>query len=61
MTFDNASLFPVTVAVNESDHLTIGGCDVTDLAAEFGTPLYVYDDGMFRKRLDMLRSLVRAG
>ena len=48
MSFDNASLFPVTAAINNSDHLTIGGCDVTDLVAEFGTPLYVYDDETLR-------------
>lgn len=48
MAFDNISLFPVTTAVNGQDHLTIGGCDVVDLAAEFGTPLYVYDDDTLR-------------
>lgn len=48
MAFDNSSLFPVTAAVNDSDHLSIGGCDVTDLVAEFGTPLYVYDDETLR-------------
>lgn len=48
MAFDNIDLFPVTTAVNGEDHLTIGGCDVTQLTAEFGTPLYVYDDATLR-------------
>jgi diaminopimelate decarboxylase len=30
--------------------LTVGGMDVRDLAAEFGTPLYVYDEDDFRSR-----------
>ena len=48
MTFDNIELFPVTAAVNRDDHLTLGGCDVSHLAAEFGTPLYIYDDETLR-------------
>ena len=48
MTFDNISLFPVTAAVNADDHLTLGGCDVVDLAREFGTPLYVFDEDTLR-------------
>ena len=48
MTFDNISLFPVTTAVNERDRLTIGGCDTVELAAEFGTPLYVFDEDTLR-------------
>jgi diaminopimelate decarboxylase len=35
-------LFPETVRV-EQDGLSIGGCDLTQLAEKFGTPLYVYD------------------
>ena len=30
--------------------LSIGGCDVADLAAEFGTPLFVYDEAHLRSR-----------
>ena len=30
--------------------LSIGGCDVRDLAGEFGTPLYVVDEADFRAR-----------
>ena len=52
MPFDNIELFPMTAGVNTADHLTIGGCDATALAAEFGTPLLVYDE-------DTLRSMCR--
>ncbi|MCH8110210.1 MAG: diaminopimelate decarboxylase [Chloroflexi bacterium] len=48
MTFDNASLFPLTAAVNDQDHLLLGGCDSIDLANEFGTPLYVFDEDTLR-------------
>jgi len=30
--------------------LRIGGCDLIDLAAEFGTPLFVYDEAHLRSR-----------
>ena len=48
MTFDNISLFPFTAGVNHADRLTIGGCDAVELAAEFGTPLYVFDEDTLR-------------
>ncbi|HLS91275.1 MAG TPA: diaminopimelate decarboxylase [Limnochordia bacterium] len=34
----------------EDGRLKIGGCDVVQLAKEFGTPLYVVDEAMFRSR-----------
>jgi len=43
-------LFPLASAVNDSDHLVIGGCDAVELAAEFGTPLYLFDDFSLRSR-----------
>ena len=48
MSFDNSSLFPVTAVINGKDHLELGGCDTTQLAAEFGTPLYVFDEETLR-------------
>ena len=47
-----AKVFPISTQVNEQDHLVIGGCDVTDLVAEFGTPLYVYDEETLKARAD---------
>jgi diaminopimelate decarboxylase len=41
-------LFPKESAVNSAGHLVIGGCDTYDLAKEFGTPLYVFDEGTIR-------------
>jgi diaminopimelate decarboxylase len=34
--------------VNQSGHLTIGGADTLELAARFGTPLYVMDENEIR-------------
>ncbi|MFC1955514.1 diaminopimelate decarboxylase [Chloroflexota bacterium] len=44
------SLFPLTAEVNECGHLVIGGCDCVELAEEFGTPLYVFDEFSLRSR-----------
>ena len=35
--------------VNERGHLEIGGCDCVELAKEFGTPLYVFDELLIRE------------
>ena len=43
-------LLPDTAEVSERGHLHIGGCDLVDLAAEFGTPLFVYDEAHLRAR-----------
>ncbi len=44
----NQSLLPLTTKVSDRDHLEIGGCDVTDLVKQFGSPLYVVDEESFR-------------
>jgi diaminopimelate decarboxylase len=44
------SLLPETASVGGDGHLRIGGCDTLDLAAEFGTPLFVYDETHLRAR-----------
>jgi diaminopimelate decarboxylase len=41
---------PDSAAVSQRGRLMIGGCDALDLAAEFGTPLIVYDDEHMRRR-----------
>lgn len=38
-----------TQRINSAGHLEIGGCDVVDLAAQFGTPLYVVDEALVRE------------
>jgi diaminopimelate decarboxylase len=54
-----SSVYPAGSGVNERGHLVVGGCDVVELAAEFGTPAYVYaeDDVRIRARayLDAFR------
>lgn len=37
-----------TQSINAQGHLEIGGCDTVQLAAEFGTPLYVVDEATIR-------------
>lgn len=37
------------LSVNEKNHLVIGENDTVELAREFGTPLYVLDEDLFRK------------
>ncbi len=34
---------------NAAGHLTIGGADATELAARYGTPLYVMDENEIRR------------
>ena len=43
-------LLPITYRVNARGHMEVGGCDLVDLAAEHGTPLYVYDEETVRQR-----------
>ena len=50
MSFANSFLFPNTAEVNDLGNLAVGGCDVAQLAEEFGTPLYVYDEATLRER-----------
>jgi diaminopimelate decarboxylase len=49
-TFPTIGIFPDDTTVNQQRHLVIGGCDVTELAARFGTPLYVFDEATLRNR-----------
>ncbi len=37
------------LAINNEGHLTIGGCDCVELAAIYGTPLYVMDESLIRE------------
>ena len=36
------------LGVNKRGHLTISGCDTVELAAQFGTPLYVMSEDKIR-------------
>lgn len=43
-------LWPRTASWSDDGALQLGGCDVRDLAAEFGTPLFILDDEDLRCR-----------
>ena len=45
----NQSLYPVTADINDAGHLTIGNCDVVELAQTYGTPLYIVDEATIRQ------------
>ncbi len=40
----NQQLLPLTARINSHDCLEIGGCDVTTLVQQFGSPLYILDE-----------------
>ncbi len=44
------SLLPDTAALDNNGTLEVGGVGLLDLAAEFGTPLFVYDEEHLRRR-----------
>jgi diaminopimelate decarboxylase len=41
-------VLPPSAAITSEGHLSIGGCDLVELAEEHGTPLVVYDEGALR-------------
>jgi diaminopimelate decarboxylase len=43
-------LLPDTAAVLPDGSLSIGGCSVPELAAQYGTPVFVYDEAHLRAR-----------
>jgi diaminopimelate decarboxylase len=45
-----SAVYPIGSRINERGHLEVGGCDVVELAAEFGTPAYIYAEDDIRMR-----------
>ncbi len=43
-------VYPIGSRVNEAGRLEVGGCDLVEIAAEFGTPAYVYAPEDIRAR-----------
>lgn len=43
------SLLPDSASIDRG-HLCVGGCDVTELAAVYGTPLYIYDESTLQQQ-----------
>ncbi len=48
-------VYPRGSRVNERGHLELAGCDVIELAEEFGTPAYVYAEDEIRARAGAFR------
>jgi len=40
----NRNIAPISCKINESGKLVVGGCQLSDLAKKYGTPLYVFDE-----------------
>jgi diaminopimelate decarboxylase len=52
---EDSPVYPRGSRVNERGHLEIAGCDVVELAEEFGTPAYVYAEDEIRARAGAFR------
>ncbi len=50
------NVFPDTAKIDQQGQLTIGACNTLDLAQEYGTPVYIFDEETLRGRC---RSFVR--
>ncbi len=48
------------ITVNETSHLCFAGVDVTTLAARYGTPLYLLDEGRIRERCRTYKTAMEA-
>ncbi len=53
-------VYPAGTVTNARGHLEIGGCDVVDLAAEFGTPAYIFSVEEMRRRAAAYQSAFAA-
>src|SRR5262245_9906739 len=47
---EGSPVYPARSRVNDRGHLVVGGCDVVELAAQFGTPTYIYAEDDMRAR-----------
>ena len=54
------AILPDTADATAEGHLALDGVDLVELAAEFGTPLYVYDEATIRARARRYRDALRA-
>lgn len=60
MTLPYAEILPLTAAADDAGRLSIGGCDLRELADRFGTPLYVYDEHSIREACRAYRGAFEA-
>ncbi|MEK6328009.1 MAG: diaminopimelate decarboxylase [Actinomycetota bacterium] len=57
---EGSLVYPHGSRVNEHGHLEVGGCDVVQVAAEFGTPAYIYAEEDIRARASAYLEAFRA-
>jgi len=55
----NQELLPLTARINSHDCLEIGGCDVTTLVRQFGSPLYILDEETLRTACRQYREALK--
>ncbi|HMM49687.1 MAG TPA: diaminopimelate decarboxylase [Miltoncostaeaceae bacterium] len=53
-------VLPPSAALTPEGHLSLGGCDVVALAAEYGTPLVIYDEDAIRQAARAYRTALDA-
>ena len=49
-----------TLKINKKGHLEIGGADCVDLAKEFGTPVYLFDEAYMRRMMRVYRDTLNS-
>lgn len=54
------SVLPPSASVSPAGHLHVGGCDLVSIAAEYGTPVVVYDAGLIRSTARAFRDALHA-
>jgi diaminopimelate decarboxylase len=59
-TLDILGLFPPGSAVDPDGELVVGGCRLADLAARWGTPMYVVDEQAVRSQVRRYRQALAA-
>ena len=57
---DLLGLFPPGSTVDPDGELVVGGCRLADLAAQWGTPVYVIDEGAVRAQVRRFRRAIEA-
>lgn len=54
------NVYPIGSSINELGRLEVGGCDVVELAREFGTPAYIVSEDDMRARAQGLQAAFSA-
>lgn len=56
----NQDIKPITTKVNSQGNIEIGGCDLVELANEYGTPLYIFDEATIRSMTKSYKDAFKA-